>query len=114
MSTRLRIDRLLAVQRVHHLGKKLRNNDRSANQKNRPIIVALKGYPDVDEYMQNATRLRDTGLGVSRDYPDEVRMARKKLEGRRKDAAKDKKKATIAYPAKLIIDGVVVADVFPD
>ena len=76
--------------------------------------MALRDYPDVEECMQNATRLRGTGLGVSHDYPDEVRMARKKLEGRRKDAAKDKKKATIVYPAKLIIVGVLVADEFPD
>ena len=41
VSTRpIGIDKPLAVQCVHHLGRNLRNNDQSASQKNRAIIVS--------------------------------------------------------------------------
>lgn len=106
---KLGIEKEVAIQRSHRLGAK-----RDGQTKPRPIIAGLRDYPDVELVMSRASRLRGTRIGISRDYPDEIRRARQKMEGQRRQARTDGKRATIAYPAKLIIDGHVTRDEFPD
>ena len=64
--------------------------------------------------MAKAKNLKGKGLGISRDYPEEIRKARQRLEPKRKEAVSAKKKASIIFSAKLFVDGAVIADQFPD
>ena len=65
--------------------------------------------------MANARSLRDTPYGISRDHPPEIAKARQKLWPQFKAARSDPaNRAGIGYPAKLIVNGEVVCDMFPD
>ena len=102
-------------QRVHRLGPRRIQRDGDNNRnKVRPIIAGLRDYPDVDICMAKAKNLKGKGLGISRDYPEEIRKARQRLESKRKEAVSAKKKASIIFPAIFIVDGAVIADEFPD
>ena len=78
--------------------------------KPRPIIAY---FGDVGLIMGAAKKLAGTKIGISRDYPDMIRNARKKLEVERRTARRSGKKATIAFPAKLVVDGAVLKDELP-
>ena len=60
-------------------------------------------------------RLKGTGIGVSRDYPQELIKARRPLRAEMNDLKKQfpNAKISIQYPAKLIVDGRVHKDMFP-
>ena len=64
--------------------------------------------------LSNSKALQGKRQGISRDIPDPLRKARSNLEADRRKARQDGRKAVIAYPAKLIVDGVVVRDEIPD
>ncbi|KAL4239213.1 hypothetical protein ACF0H5_000030 [Mactra antiquata] len=65
--------------------------------------------------MENAVLLSGTRIGVSRDYPREIREARKELWQDFKDARKVHGKSRVQwrYPAALVINGQTVRDHFP-
>lgn len=105
---RLLVNTEVAIQRAHRLGRPKRDG------KARPIIALLRDYPDVQQLFKNARNLKGTRYGLGRDYPEEIRRARARLEADRRKARGDKKRALIAYPAKLIVDDAVVRDEFPD
>ena len=65
--------------------------------------------------MSNARSLRNTSYGISRDHPPEITKARQVLWPQYK-AAKSVpfNKASIGYPAKLIVNGSAVSGMFPD
>ena len=106
---RLNIDRDMYLERAHRLG-------RYDNSKIRPIIVAFRDYCDVDEIMESASNLKGSSYGVSRDYPKEISQARQSLWWKFKELRENNpnKKVTLEYPAKVTVDNVVVADMFPD
>ena len=81
----------------------------------RPIILAFSCYRHIETIMANATRLRDTDYSVNRDLPAEIARARKVLWPKLKQIRQEfpLSKATMAYPAKIILDGWVVEDMFP-
>ena len=117
LSNRLGIEQHMAIQRVHRLGRKPPRHDdgnTGGRKKIRPIIVCLRDYPDVEKCMANSKKLAGSGLGISRDYPGMIRMARKRLEEKKREAVRQKKKVSVVYPAKLIVDGQMVADEIPD
>ena len=59
--------------------------------------------------------LKGTPYGISRDYPQEITHARQKLWPQYKAARENPlNRVTIGYPAKLIVNGVVVCDLFPE
>ena len=60
--------------------------------------------------LRHTKNLEGTRYGISKDLPDALRKARKNLEADRREARQEGIKATVAYPAKLIVDGVVVRD----
>ena len=66
--------------------------------------------------MASASNLRGSNLGISRDYPKEISLARQALWGKFRELRETNrnKKVSIEYPARLTIDGVVVEDMFPD
>lgn len=59
--------------------------------------------------------LRTTGYSVSRDHPKEILSARHRLLPQFKTERQNRNnKVSIEYPAKLVINGRVIADEFPD
>ena len=82
---KLGVEKPIAIQRVHRLGA--RRMVRDGNNKPRPIIAGLLDYPDVDICITRAKELKGTRLGISRDYPEKIRRARKQLESKRRAAA---------------------------
>ena len=78
------------------------------------IIADLCNGSDVDLLFRNVKHLKGTKMSLGRQYPEEIEKARERLKPERRQAMKDKKRAVIDYPAKLVIDGVIVKDEFPD
>jgi hypothetical protein len=100
------------IQRIHRLGSLSRARAYSQITR-RPIIVAFRDYGDTEYILDRAKLLKDTRFGIDRDYPKEIASARKKLWPLYLENKKLRKDVKIAYPAKLIVNGKVVADEFP-
>lgn len=105
---KLKVESQVAVQRAHRLGRPRRDG------KPRPLIALLRDYPDVECLFRNAKNLKGSRYGLSRDFPEEIRKARARLEADRRKARRENKAALIAYPAKLVVNGRVDRDEFPD
>ena len=99
-----------AINRIHRLGRYV------GGGKRRPIIVAFKDYQLTENIIKQGLNLKDTGFSVSRDYPLEISRARQTLwpEYKRIKQQNPFAKISIVYPAKLIVNGRVVADLFPE
>ena len=97
------------LERAHRLGR----FDRT---KTRPIIVAFRDFCDVEDIIAGAPNLRGSNIGICRDYPKEISLARQALWGKFRELreANRNKKVAIEYPARLTVDNVVVEDMFPD
>ena len=82
----------------------------------RPIIVNFRDFCDTQSIMERAYVLRNTSFSVGYDLPKEINDARKKLWDELKSikSRQPRVKAQIVYPTKLIVDGKVVMDEFPD
>ena len=105
----LGIDRDMYMERAHRLGKlKL--------DVTRPIIVAFRDFQDTDSIMNNTRKLAGTLFSVNRDDPSEIVEARRALYPMYKDYRSQNKynKVSIQYPAKLVVNGEVKHDMFPD
>ena len=105
----LNIGRDMYLERAHRLGR----FDRT---KTRPIIVAFRDFCDVEDIIASASNLRGSNLGICRDYPKEISLARQALWGKFRELreANRNKKVAIEYPARLTVDNMVVEDMFPD
>ncbi len=104
----------MCVQRVHRLGSIVKA--RSVTQTpRRPIICAFRDYKDTECIMSRAQVLSGTSYGIDRDYPKEIAQARKYLWNFKKQQRyTSRDRVAINYPAKLIVNGAVVKDVFSD
>ena len=93
----------IEFQRVHRIGKRV-----SSNGKPRQIIARFLKYPQREEVMSNARKLKGKNFGISPDLPSEILERRKKKMKQFKQAKKDGKTAFFsrAEPDKLFIDGV--------
>ena len=102
------------IQRAHRIGRVQRR--RYGPVKHRPIIVAFRDFQDVEMIISSAYKLKGSGFGINRDLPPELLDARKPLWAMMKSEKERNPKAkfTIAYPARLIMDGKVIADTLPD
>ena len=59
--------------------------------------------------------LHGTRFGIDRDYPKEISEARKRLWGQYKqEKSTNRSNVKLLYPAKLLVNGQVKADEFPD
>lgn len=98
--------------RAHRLGARKNNN---RNQR-RPIVVNFRDYCDTETIMSRAYMLKDTPFSVDYDLPKEISVARKALWSELKALKTNnpRVKCQIIYPAKLVVDGKVVRDEFPD
>ena len=105
----------ICIQRVHRVGRP--PSRRFGGQvRDRPLIAAFRDFQDVEMIILNANKLKGTGYGVNRDLPKEILDARKPLWTKYKEekTADPLAKLTIAYPAKLIKNGRVIADALPE
>ena len=113
---------LIRIQRAHRLGDlKYRPWGRAGGQRNapRPIIVGFTEYKDVELIMANARKLAGKDFGINRDYPSEIVQARSRLWGEYKDekakCERDRtRRVVIGFPAKLVVNGKVIRDEFPE
>lgn len=121
LAEKLEINPDVCIQRAHRLGYlNRRRRDRWGRQASlnqpRSIIVNFRDYQDVELILSNAKKLKDTPFGINRDYPKEIISARSNLWPKYKKAKADNPNGNvyIGYPAKLIVNGKVVADEFPE
>ncbi|XP_073229677.1 uncharacterized protein [Porites lutea] len=93
----------IEFQRVHRVGKRV-----SSSGKPRQIIARFLKYPQREEVMSNARKLKGKNFGISPDLPSEILERRKKKMKQFKQAKKDGKTTFFsrAEPDKLFIDGV--------
>ena len=93
----------IEFQRVHRVGKRV-----SSSGKPRQIIARFLKYPQREEVISNARKLKGKNFGISPDLPSEILERRKKKMKQFKQAKKDGKTAFFsrAEPDKLFIDGV--------
>ena len=100
------------IARAHRLGPR-KIGQRSPK---RPIIVNFRDFCDTETIMSKAHMFKNTPFSVAYDLPKEINEARKKLwdELRSIKRADPRAKFQILYPAKLIVDGKLVRDEFPD
>ncbi|MES9880641.1 MAG: hypothetical protein ABW185_07145 [Sedimenticola sp.] len=111
LSDELNIQDRIAIDRAHRLGKFRHGN-------NRFIIVAFTYFTDTEYILSQCRQLQNKPYSVSRDFPHEIVQARKLLWPKYKDlrtryAGHTQHKVNIVYPAKLIHNGTVVVDMFP-
>ena len=101
-------------QRVHRLGRK-RTGVTPNGERWRPwpIIAGFRDFCDRETVLGNAKRLKGTAFGIQQDFPAEIRTARGELWDDYRRARAAQKRAIIAYPAKLVVDGVVERDMIP-
>ena len=111
LEQRLGSDELPSFERAHRLGSR-RNSARGP----RPVIVAFSFYRDTETIMRSAPMLRDTPFGISTDYPLEITRARQVIWPQFKAARASNPggRTSIGYPAKLVVNGKIVQDMFPD
>ena len=104
----------ICIQRAHRIGR-LRKSRPKQIIHHRPLIAAFRDYQDCELILSHASRLQGTNKGISRDYPQEIIKARKPLRAEMKalKQSQPEAKISIQYPAKLVIDGRVHMDMFP-
>jgi hypothetical protein len=109
LSEHLGIDQCPTMPRVHRLGRYKKGS-------NRPIIAFFLDSRDTEYVVSRAKMLKGTNFNINRDFPKEIASARKLLWPKYKFLRNEYPESviSIAYPAKLIKDGKVVANVFPN
>ena len=107
MRDKLRIEdeEPVPLKNVHRIGKK---DDSRRGDRPRTMIAKFVYYKDLTKVKQSARNLKDTGYGISEQYPTEVEDVRKKLypiaraerqKGRKAYIVKDK-----LYVNKVLVD----------
>ena len=100
----------LIIQRAHRLRtRKPKNSIGQSSTRPRPIIANFLNFSDKEKIRSLHHKL-PRPLGVSDDLPLDIRKARESLLPELKELKNRGKKASIAYPARLIADGKVVKD----
>ena len=107
----------LYIQRAHRIGslnRVRRSHGGKITTQPRPIIVNFRDYEDVELIPANAKKLKNTNFVINRDYPKDIISARSTLWPTFKKARADNPNGSvyIGYPAKLIVNGRVIADQF--
>ena len=109
LEDKLGIDELPVIERVHRLGRY--NRFRGP----RPIIAAFSFFRDTEDILSMTRSLSGSSISINRDYPNEITNARKSLWPQFKAArANTSNRVSLVYPAKLLVNGAVVSDMFPD
>lgn len=105
----LQIDKDIVIDRAHRLGRFKQGQKRS-------VIVAFRDYSDVELVLSKANKLKGSEYSINRDFPKEIANARRSLWGEYKDLKRQcpSSKINLVYPAKIVQDGRVVRDCFPN
>ena len=96
----------IELSRVRRIGRKMDN-------RTRPIIVSFVNDQIKSGILNHGYMLRNTNFGITQDYPEAIRRARKQLLPDFRHFRSRGRRAMIRYPAKLIVEGKVVIDLFP-
>lgn len=84
--------------------------------KPRFILATFSHAGEVEALMNSASLLKDTNIGLSRDYPKEISEARKILwpefKSKRNELGKDRVK--LLFPAAIKVDGRITRNLFPE
>ena len=109
-SFNLNIDSRL-IQRAHRLGAPRRRNIiGSQADRPRPIIVCFTDFKLKEEIRVKRHKYKGP-IGISEDFPAEIRNARKSLGGLFKELKDQGHRVGFAYPCKLLKNGVLVKEV---
>ncbi|MEW8548173.1 MAG: hypothetical protein AB2693_32115 [Candidatus Thiodiazotropha sp.] len=106
----------LYIDRMHRLGSYFKAKQKqNTDNPRRPVIVAFLESKSTETVLNAAYMLKGSNYSVTRDYPKEIIAARQNLMPQFKAERQNRNnKVTIEYPAKLIVNGKIVADEFPD
>lgn len=98
------------LERVHPFGPPSKYTGR------RDIIVAFLNFADTEVVMRHVGALKGTPFVIDRDHPKEIQSARKRLWPKFKaaKASGSGNRVSIQFPAKLVVNGSVIHDEFPD
>ena len=103
------VDMSPIIERAHRLGRFNRLKGP------RPIIVVFIFYKDTEDIISLAGSLKVTYRCINRDYPREITNACRTLCPQFKAArVNPANRVSIGYPAKLIVNGTEVRDLFSD
>ena len=113
----MKINGNVHIQRAHRMGvpKKPVEKDGTVNIGSkvgtpRPIIASFIDFRTRETIRQARMKLSDA-YGIGEDLPYEIRSARKSVVEQLKKYKAEGKKATILYPCRLLVDGVIVKKV---
>ena len=95
------------LQRAHRFGVVWRNHIGKSADRPRPIIVNFLDYRDKETVRRASFKLKQP-VSLQEDLPEAVRKARRVLMPELIELKNKGKRATLAYPAKLISDGQFV------
>jgi hypothetical protein len=99
------------IARAHRLGAR----KQGTNFHKRPIIANFRDYGDVELILSKAKRLKSfPGFSIDCDYPKEIQAARARLWPLFKTERSKSSNVKILYPAKIISDGYIIKDEFPN
>ena len=101
-----------SIQQAHRFGRPKSKLPDGSKPKPRPIIVLFSDYKEKESIRSKRSDL-DKPYSIAEDLPGEIRLARKTLHGKVEATKKPGKKATIIYPAQLLIDGNIIESVDP-
>ena len=100
------------IEVAHRLGSKKTGNIGSASNKPRPVIAKFLNRGDRDAVMRTKSQL-PAGVGMTNDFPLEIRLGRQKLFPRMLKEKEAGKQAFIVYPCRLIVEGEEVMKIDP-
>lgn len=95
----------VVIERAHRLGRR-------RGEAARPMIIKVLDHRDKMKILSHR-RTFPSGVGVEEDYPMEIREARNSLKGEMMTARRMGYRASIIYPARLIIDGQLKRSAYP-
>ena len=99
------------IQRAHRLGApRRRNMIGSQADRPRPIIVCFSNFMLKEDIRVKRHKYKGP-IGISEDFPAEIRNARKSLGGLFKELKDQGHRVGFAYPCKLLKNGVLVKEV---
>ena len=99
------------IEAAHRLGREKPGNIGSAAQKPRPMIAKFLNRGEKEAVMKTKAQL-PADVGMTNDFPREIRLGRKQLIPRMLEE-KNGKQAFIVYPCRLIVDGREVEKIDP-
>ena len=104
------------MDRFHRLGSFHKAKQRQmTGTPTRPVIVAFQEYRYIGRILDAAYMLKGSGFSVTKDYPKEMVAARQRLLPLFKAERQNRSnKVSLENPARLVVNGRVIKDEFPD